>query len=188
MSVKDIIAKIEKEGQEEIKKLKAHYDTRVKEIGKIQEKEKKAFFDIEMKKINKEVEEVTRGIILSAKLEKRKKILRAKRESINQVFNFVIDDLKGLAGKDSYYKFLKEYAIKLCEDKDVVYLAKSDVKDFKDKLSKDVKKKITIKEGKLKGGMIIERGKINYNLSVESIIEKRMEELEKTVGMKLNVL
>ncbi len=187
MGVKEIIAKIEAEGNKEIAKIKEHYKHRVDELKKSQDKEKEKFYDVEMEKIKHEASEVKRGIILSAKLEKRKAILRAKRNSINAVFSKVEKDIKKLAG-DDYYNFIKSNISEYAEDGDVILLSAGDVKDYEKKLKSDSKKKIEIKEGKLISGLIIERGSINLNISLEALINKKMEELENQVGKELNVL
>lgn len=188
MGVKEIIEKIKEEGAAEVKKLESYYESRVSEVSKEQEMEKKAFFDVEMEKIDKEKEEVKRGILLSAKLDKRKKVLKAKRDGITKVLEKVQTGIKDIIGGEKYLDFLTRKASSLCGDGDVIYLSASDMKEFGDKIKKALKAKVELKAGSIKGGMLIERGSYNYNLSVEALIEQYGEELEQKIGKKLNVL
>ncbi|HCL56799.1 MAG TPA: hypothetical protein DHW82_07305 [Spirochaetia bacterium] len=188
MGIRDIIDKIKEEGEREVAKIKEHYEKRISEITKHQEEERKSFYDFELEKIAKEVEEVKRGILLSAKLEKRKKILLAKRELIAQVLDKVKKDLKELLGKDVYYQFLKSNLVKLGADGDTVYLSKSDMAEFSKELLKDSGKKLEFKEGRLDSGIIIEKKSFNYNISTESLIAQKAQDLEKLIGTELNVL
>jgi vacuolar-type H+-ATPase subunit E/Vma4 len=188
MSVQEIIDKIKTKGEEERKEIQKRYENRVQEIKNKQEEERKRFYDTELEKIQNEEEEIKRGIMLSAKLEKRKKVLQFRKDQIQQVFDKVRENFRDILGKDQYYQFLKEKASQLAKEGDTVYLAPQDVKDFGAALKKDVSAKIDVKEGKLKGGLIIEKKHFNYNLSVNALIEEKREELEKEVGKKINVL
>ncbi|PKL11488.1 MAG: hypothetical protein CVV50_05640, partial [Spirochaetae bacterium HGW-Spirochaetae-6] len=84
--------------------------------------------------------------------------------------------------------FLVKKASALSGDGDIIYLSANDMKDLGEKLKKALKAKVELKAGKIKGGMLIERGSYNYNLSVEALIEQYSEELEQKIGKKLNVL
>ena len=188
MSVKEIIARIKEEGEKEIQKVREYYESRVKEIQKKQDDEQKKFYDVEMEKIDKDKAEIKRGILLSAKLEQRKIILKAKRDMINKVFDKVKNDFQNIVGKEKYYKFLNDKISKIVDDGDIVYLCSSDVKEFGAKLKKDLKKKVEIKESNIFAGFLVEKKDFNYNSTIEALLASKIEEFEKMVGTKLNVL
>lgn len=188
MAIQDIIEKIKKEGEAEIRKINEYYASRIQEIKNKQAEETKKFYEAELDKIAKEAEEIKRGMILSAKLERRKQILKAKRAYIEQVFEKVKKDFKNLVGKEKYYQFLKSKIEKFADNGDTVYLSDSDIKDFSASLSKDISKKIEIKSTKIDSGLIIEKKNFNYNFSISSLLEQKSEALEKKVGKALHVL
>lgn len=187
MGIKEIIARIKEEGAQEIEKINDQYEKRILEIKKNQERESKLFFDAELENIQKEAEDVKRGLILSAKLEKRKKVLQAKRDLMKQVLKEAQKNLKTLLGAEKYSGFLKK-GLSLAQEGDTVFLSAADLKEFGDELKKSGAKNLNFKEAAIQGGMIIEKGSFNYNFSVEALAEKKAEELEKNIGMKLHVL
>lgn len=188
MSLKEIIARIKEEGDAEIAKTREHYESRVKEIEKKHQEEREKFYQAELEKIERDKEEIKRGILLSAKLEQRKIVLKAKKDLVNNVFSQVKASFKEIIGAEAYYKFLKENASKVVEDDDILYLSAADLKEFSSKLKTDLSKKVEIKEGSLKAGFILEKPSYNLNFSIEALLEEKKEELEKEVGVKLNVL
>jgi len=188
MGVEDILARIKEEGRKEIGKIESHCRERIAQINLEQEKERKFFYDAELLKIQKEAEELKRGILLSAKLEKRKKILKAKRNEILSVLNLIKFNFKDYIGGKVYLEFLKNKIESLAQDGDTVVLNAEDLNSLKDFFQNQGSKKLKFLVGNFPLGMIIQKKEYNYNLTLDSLISSKLEELENRIGKELNVL
>lgn len=187
MGIKEIIAKIQEEGAREVEGIKEQYQQQLANLQKKQEEEQNLYYNTQLESIQKEAEDVKRGYILSAKLEKRKKVLQAKRNLINKVLEEAQTNLQATIGKEKYLAFLKQ-GINKAQEGDTVLLSPADLKSFSEELKKSGPKNLVFKEANIKGGIIIEKKNFSYNFSVEALVEQKKEELEKDIGNKLHVL
>lgn len=187
MGIKEIIAKIQEEGAIEVKGIKEQYQQQFTKLQKKHEEEQSLYYNTQLESLQKEAEDIKRGYILSAKLEKRKKVLQAKRDLINKVLEEAQKNLQATIGKEKYLAFLKQ-GIAKAQEGDGILLSPADLKSFSEELKKSGPKNLNFKETNIQGGIIIEKKNFSYNFSVEALVEQKKEELEKNIGNKLHVL
>ncbi|HOJ50233.1 MAG TPA: hypothetical protein PKW55_05420 [Spirochaetota bacterium] len=187
MSVKDIIENIKAQGKKEIESLRDYYNKKIEELKSYAKKQQEDFVKSENIKIESAIEEIKRGQLLTAKIEAGKIELSYKKKAIKDVLDYIHQNIISLLGEDEYYKFLKLVIEKYSDNNDVVKLNPNDIKLFKDRLLKDISKKVEYKEFN-DYGVVIEKPQFNYNFSLKALIEQKYAELEKIIGKKLNVL
>lgn len=188
MSAQEIIAKIKSRGQEEVAKIREHYEHRAAAIRMKQQEAEKLFMDTETARIERESSELKNGILLSAGIEKRKKILTARRQQINRVFELLLNQFRELAGTEAYYAFLKQSLRRNVSPDAVIYLSAEDLEKFGEKLTRELNLKVPLKAAAIKAGVLVDNGAFNCNLTVEALLQKHRVEFEQKIGTALHVL
>ncbi len=182
IQVKKILEEAEKEKEEILKKAEEEANKRYEEI---------------IKRGEKEAEMVYNRIIAEAKLEAKKKLLKAKEKIIEKAIQKIKEDLFKLPEKPEYrdklYKLTVE-AIELLgeEDSYIAKINKRDInllKEIQNELKYDFGKNITLKVETVDiiGGIIlqtIDKTKEVDN-SLEAIFERKLPEIRIKLSEKL---
>lgn len=139
-------------------------------------------------KAGEEGNEAARRIIANVKLEGRKKKLAARQDAVNLVFSGAVKIMVELPEKD-YTEFMGNLALPyLSEGENVLIMNEKDSKSIGAKLikilnEKEPSKNVSLAEENIRtiGGLIVKRGDIQTNLTLESIIRLEREKLESEV-------
>ncbi len=180
MSLKDLIKEIEQIGDKKIKELEKKLAEELKRIkAEYKEKREEAVTNIE-KKAGEAIDRVEARAEMLANTEKRKRVLAKKREILNSVF---VDTLAELTSSPDYKKYLKtslEKAEKHSKTGEII-----PAKGKKSETEEVIKgTEYTLgSEGAFQGGFVLKAGKVEYDFTFDSIIEKQLrDELETKVA------
>lgn len=138
------------------------------------------------KAIEKECELVLQRKATVALLDSRKIELRAKQDLIEECFDKASEKVLALP-KEKYLAFIKGLLVENADDNDEVILSDSEkniTKEFIDKVSKEIGKKLTISKetGKYVGGVILRSKVCDKNLTLKTIVRSLRESNEKEVA------
>ncbi len=193
MALKDIIQKIESEGNQKISLMVKEWDDKINSEKDSKTKEIDRYFEEEKEKIIKSIDEKQNKIVLDAKLEQRNKVLEQKIQKINSIFETVLEDYKKMSDKE--YLTILEKLIKnvenLIESNHIeLILNSNDKKKFGKNLIKTFGNnyKLSNETRNILGGVIIKDGKIEYNQSFDLIFKNKKETLQQEVGKIINVI
>lgn len=176
MALKDILAKIEKEGDHKIANITKEAEKVVKQITKeYSQKRTQTEADLTAKTEEKaeKLQEKTR---IFAKMEGKNSLLTAKRSLINQTFEKAIESLAGSANYVSFLvPLLKKAAAEFTES--LVLPAKGKESETQKAVQEaGVNFTVSDKTAAIKGGFILESGKIEVNFSFEDILLKQLRD------------
>lgn len=186
MALSDILEQIKKETQEKLDKLQKDYDEAVKKI----EKEFEKLLNDAREEMDEQVaansEKIRSKMVTHAKMEAKNKLLKEKREVIDEIFKAALD---ALASSSDYEKLLT----KLLKHSDIdgdhvkVVPAKGKEDATKAAISASGKTfKMSEKSADIKGGFILESEKIEIDNSFESILNKQLrDDLELEVAQNI---
>ncbi|OIP81716.1 hypothetical protein COW94_01450 [Candidatus Peregrinibacteria bacterium CG22_combo_CG10-13_8_21_14_all_44_10] len=180
MPLQDLIKEIEKIGDKKLKDLEKKFAEDLQAM----EKQYKAKREEAVKVIEKKAEEATGRVKARAEMlantERRKNILSKKREILDSVF---VDTLSRLAKSPDYKKYLEaliKQATTYSEEGEIIP-AKGKKAVTEDVISKTEYK--IAEEGQFHGGFILKTGKVEYDFTFDSVIEKKLrDELETKVA------
>jgi|GEM_PF-383627 V/A-type H+-transporting ATPase subunit E len=190
MGLQEIINKIEKDCELKIKDLEKEWNQKIEEEKKKIDKELEIYYKDQFEKIEKEIDNELRKKYLDYKLESRNKILESKRAIIDKVFDEVFTKYLSYE-TDIYLEFLVDLIKKNVKDDGYeIILNKKDKDELSEKLIKKLGSgfKISDSVSNIKGGVILKKGNIEFNLSYDQIFKFKKEKLEKEVGKILNVI
>lgn len=180
MPLQDLIHEIEKIGDKKIKDLEKKFSEDLQTM----EKEYKAKREEAVKIIEKKAIEASGRVKARADMlantERRKNILSKKREILDSVF---VDALSQLA-KSSGYKEYLEASLKQAAtySKEGEIMPAKGKKTVTEEVMSEAKYKIA-EEGQFSGGFILKTGRIEYDFTFDSVIEKKLrDELETKVA------
>ena len=180
MSLKDLTAEIEKIGDKKIKDLEKQLEERLKKIDEEYAEEKSTALSESQKRADSAVERVETRTEMLANTEKRKHILAKKREIVESVFT---DALDNLVKSSNYKKYLEESLKKAKKEvKEGEIIPAKGKKEVTEEIIKGTDYKI-VSEGDFKGGFVLRSGKIEYDFTFDSVIEKCLrDELETKIA------
>lgn len=187
MALEDVIAKISKSAEDKKAAYMKEAETEKEKILSEWKTKAKEFFDSEYKKCEIDAANEKRSIILAKRLELRKELLSAKQKVIEDAFLTAFNKIKSLPQKD-YEAFLERMLKESAEDGEELIGRKED-KAVLEAIIKKSSKKITLsKETRdISGGFILKKGKIETNVSFDTLFESKRHDLEQEVGKLLNV-
>ena len=187
MAIDNVIAKIKSSADEKRAELIKEADAeKAKILAEWQDKAGE-FYKEERKKIETEVANEKRSVILAKKLELRKELLTVKQGIIDEAFDQALEKMKTMPKKD-YEQLLSKLLEAFAEDGEEVIGKKEDsavLKSIVKKAGKDLK--VSSETRDISGGFILVKGKIEKNVSFETIMETERNKLEQEVGKLLNV-
>lgn len=142
-------------------------------------------------KAEREAEVTRERIISSTELKSRNEILRAKGEIIEKVFKMALDELKNLEA-DKYEKIFKDFInnIDICGDEEVIVPKnyKKTIENILGEVNKSLKtkgKKAELKlyqgDKEISSGFIVSKNGIYTNITFESLISYKKDELEQEI-------
>ena len=175
MALKDIVQKIESEGNQKISLMVSEWDQKINQEKDKRLKNLNLSTESEKERIVKKVDETENKKILDVKLDQRNKILMKKIEKIDSIFESVHDDLKSLS-EDEYVSILFDMIKKSEEfvenDKVELIFNESDKKNIAPKLIKKLGGKYILSNDvrDISGGVVIKDGLIEYNQSFDLIL------------------
>lgn len=178
--LKDLIEEIQKIGKKKMKDLEASHKEAVTELKKKYTEKKKESVEIIEDKAKTAIETVKSRTEMLANTERRKQTLAVKRGIIDSVF---VDTLENLRQSDKYAKYLEIMVAKA--QKEVSEGEIIPAKGKKEATESAIKgTSYTLgSEGHFKGGFIVRAGKVEYDFTFDSLIEKQLrDELETKVA------
>ncbi len=195
MGFSEIISKLISDFELEKKKIEDDWDSKIKERKSEIDKQIEKIYEIKAKEIEKQIEENHHSRFLNAKLNQKNFVLRKKRQLIEEIFKKAYSDLS-MMDDEKYLTILIELIVKYSEDKEqIIYLSSKDFEKYKDNMQKKLnEKKIKIKSieksDKFEKGLVLYNPdkKIETNLSFESIMRRKKEQLENHIGKMLHVV
>lgn len=195
MGFSEIISKLISDFELEKKKIEDDWDSKIKERKNEIDKQIEKIYESKAKEIEKQIEENHHSRFLNAKLNQKNLVLRKKRQLIEEIFKKAYSDLS-MMDDEKYLTILIELIVKYSEDKEqIIYLSSKDFEKYKDNLQKKLnEKKIKIKSieksDKFEKGLVLYNPdkKIETNLSFESIMRRKKEQLENHIGKMLHVV
>lgn len=195
MGFSEIISKLISDFELEKKKIEDDWDSKIKERKNEIDKQIEKIYESKAKEIEKQIEENHHSRFLNAKLNQKNLVLRKKRQLIEEIFKKAYSDLS-MMDDEKYLTILIELIAKYSEDKEqIIYLSSKDFEKYKDNLQKKLnEKKIKIKSieksDKFEKGLVLYNPdkKIETNLSFESIMRRKKEQLENHIGKMLHVV
>lgn len=195
MGFSEIISKLISDFELEKKKIEDDWDSKIKERKNEIDKQIEKIYESKAKEIEKQIEENHHSRFLNAKLNQKNFVLRKKRQLIEEIFKKAYSDLS-MMDDEKYLTILIELIVKYSEDKEqIIYLSSKDFEKYKDNLQKKLnEKKIKIKSieksDKFEKGLVLYNPdkKIETNLSFESIMRRKKEQLENHIGKMLHVV
>lgn len=177
-----IISDAEAEAKEIVKNAKAEAQKRIKEAEAFVKKHNEQH----QVAVQKALEEKKLRHIAGVNLEIKKEILGAKREMIDEIIK---NTLATITKDKEYKKFLVKMVEQAVEDDAEVILNKEDLKNNRDLIEKEIKKKkvnakISRETADITGGFIVKKGKITIDCTIDSIVNAKHDE----ILMKINRL
>lgn len=180
MSLQDLIAEIEQIGEKKLKDLDEQFEKDLKTLAEKNKKDREVAVARMEKKATEASERVSARTDMLANTERKKQVLSKKREIMESVF---IDALSNLATSPSYKKYL-ESSLKQAEKevKEGIIIPAKGKKSVTEEAIAETSYKIG-EEGKFHGGFILKTGKVEYDFTFDSMIEKTLrDELETKVA------
>lgn len=176
---KAIIEKILSEAREKVKEINAEAKTscadRIADAEIWSEKYTAAQTEI----LKKDEESIISGKKLNAELDVKKAVLKAKREAVEKALSLAYEKLLSL-DKKAYLALVKKMIDENADDGDTIILSSDGVLSVNDLNVKDFgAKELTVSatKGDFKGGVMLIGKKSDKDLSFESVIAAKREEL-----------
>jgi V/A-type H+-transporting ATPase subunit E len=170
MGVEPITKKILSDAQAEAERIRKDYESKAKRIEEAARKTSKEMEAAELERIKLEARQEHDRIVALARIDARKKLLSEKQAIIGQVLKSAEEEI--LKDK-SYPKLLKTIIEHYAKKGDEVLLSEEDRSRFKNRLkSPKLGESVPIR-----GGVIIQSGRIDKNFSLDAIAESLKDEL-----------
>ncbi len=185
MAIDDVIAKIKETA--ESKRLEIIKEAESEKTAIMAEWQNKAdeFYSEEKRKIDLEVGNEKRSLILAKKLELRKKLLSAKQQLIDLAFSEAFEKVKTMPEKE--YNTLCERLLEETSEGGEEVISNKKDNALMAKLAKKAGLKMAKETRECAGGFILRKGRVETNVSMETIFSAKRSELEQEVGKLLNV-
>ncbi len=180
MSLTDLISEIENIGTQKLEEMEKQLANALKAVeDKYTEKKAQSIKNIEKKAVDGAAKVKERTEML-ANAERRKQILAKKRELIDQIFD---NTLSALVDSPNYKKYI-ESSIKKAQEAEKegeITYAKGKKAETEEVIANTQYK--LGEEGTFLGGFVLKTGKVEYDFTFDSVIEKKLRgELETKVA------
>ena len=176
---KAIIEKILSDAKKKVKEINAEAKSSCAERISDAEEWAKKYTAAQTEILKKDEESIVSGKKLNAELDVKKAVLKAKREAVEKALSLAYEKLVSL-DKKIYLNFVKKMIDENADDGDTIVLSSDGVISASDLNLKDFKAKdltVSEKKGDFKGGVMLVGKKSDKDLSFESVIAAKREEL-----------
>ena len=183
MGYKEIIERIRQDTQEEIQQVQKETEEEIQLIETEIEQERKS----QLKNIQEEAELIKKRTfehkIASARSEMRKQILALKQQLLEELFSQAKQHLLNMPD-EKYVSRIKK-AVDKITDSGTIFIGAKDFQRRGEMFKREFEKGFTVsKTDEIDYGVIIDKGKVRYNLSVDAIFSEGRENLtEKLVNL-----
>ncbi len=170
MSIEKLTSTIIETAQKQAQEINNKYQAEIKKIEDSTQTEIQKLTQENEEFISRQKSLVQTRIISNAELTAKQQILQTKRQIIDNVFTKA---KQRFLESENYGNFLKKIISQHCDDKTELFIAGRD-KDRIQKLIPNLKYSIS---DSLFGGVIIRRGRIELNFSIDKIFESLKNDL-----------
>ena len=193
MSVEGIVERIINEAKEEADRIISDAKAEAKNIEEDLKKEADSYFENQKKQLDYKYKSNKERTILNKRLENRKELLQVRQKWMDEAFNGAYKALINQSFED-YQKLV----IKLIKDtssskdEEIIFSKKGSDAELK-KLANDINKKangkysLAKKRGNYQWGFILRKGKIETNVTIDSLFRYKRDELEQKAWEIFNV-
>ena len=193
MSVEGIIERIISEANDEAAKIISDAKDEAKRIEEEIKKEAEDYFNKQLKALDKKYKNKKERAILNKRLDNRKEILKVRQkwmdEAFNKAFKSLVDQSFG-SYKSLILKMIEKVSSK--KDEEILFGKKGSDSELK-KLVEELNKKLNAKfslakdRGDFEWGFILRKGKIETNVTIDSLFRYKRDELEQKAWEIFNV-
>ena len=193
MSLEKILARIERDAQNEADRIKSRASAAADEVIKKAQAEAEDLRAQALENARSEAEQRKQRIISTARLDLRKAVLAEKQNAIDAAFREAVETL--LSMEDAEYRRVIENMILpnvqtgdeeiILSDRDKARLGEEFLEEINRQLIESGEKgNLTISQDtyNMLGGFVLRRGKIELNSSFESLFKSSRDELESEVS------
>lgn len=179
MALKDILDQIKEETQKKLDEINEEFDKKMQDINEEFERKMAKARAKTDEQVEVNSKKIMNKMTTVAKMEAKNKLLKEKRELIDEIFG---EALEKLSESKNYKSLIKELLKRSAIKGDDVKLipAKGKEKETSEALSESgLSYKLADKSANIKSGFILKSGKIEINNSFDSILNKQLrDELE----------
>jgi V/A-type H+-transporting ATPase subunit E len=187
MSVEGIIDRIISDAEAEAKNIIDRAEHEAKSILEKGKKRAEEYFDLQRKKLDEKYRREKERRILNRRLERRKNMLQARQKWMNEAFTTAYRNLIDQQSGD--YKTLIITLIdrvSVSKDEEIVFGSKGDealIDGIVKTLNSAKNSKFTRaeKRGEFPWGFVLRKGKVEINMSIDSLFKYKRTDLEKEV-------
>ena len=187
MAIEDVIARITQSANDKKSEILREAEQEKNKIMSEWQKNAADFYEIERRKAEHDADNEKRSIVLARRLELRKELLSAKQKIIDDALQKAFEKMTKMPEKE-YQSFLEKLMKETAAGGEEVLCKKED-QSLLEKVIKSSGKKVTLSKEtrEISGGFILKNGKIETNVSLETLFETKRNDLEQEVGKLLNV-
>ena len=193
MSVEGIIDRIISEANEEAGKIIADAKNEADRIENELRKEADDYFNNQVKLLDKKYNNKKERTILNKRLENRKEILKVRQKWMDEAFNRAYKSLIEQPF-ENYQKLVTKMIEEASSTKDEEILfgrkgSNSEIKTLVNELNKKLNSNFSLSKdrGDFEWGFILRKGKIETNVTIDSLFRYKRDELEQKAWEIFNV-
>lgn len=191
-----ITARIEADAAAEAAQMARETDSRCAQIRAEAEKSAQEHYWARMKQGMKAVEDRSARLAGTAGMEAKKAILAFKQEMVASVFDAARQQIMSMP-KAEYIRFLTDKAVSACSTgREVLVFNEADKKSVADKVlaaankamesaGKPAELTIAQETGRFAGGIIVRQGSVEYNCTVDALMEQARQTMAAEVAALL---
>ena len=193
MSVEGIIERIITEAREEAARIISEAEEEANRIDEELKKEADKYYDNQLKLIDKKYRNEKERAILNKRLENRKEVLQVRQKWMDEAFNRAYRSLVEQPF-ENYKNLILTMIDKVSSTKDEEILfgkkgSDAELKSIVDEANKKLNAKFSLSKdrGNFEWGFILKKGKIETNVTIDSLFRYKRDELEQKAWEIFNV-